>query len=101
MKLTKFLLALVAAVAFAGTASAHWPVKTSGETLLLIPSRGSALIIIENSSRFDPTLQRLLAEGEIKRWFVLDQPLVQIPIIQSDGYLNELQIRQLDEFLRR
>jgi hypothetical protein len=101
MKLMEFFLALVVAAACAGTASAHWPAKTSGDTLLLIPSKGSALIIIENGSRFDPVVQRLMAEGELKRWFVLDQPLIQIPIIQSDGYLNELQIRQLDEWLRR
>jgi hypothetical protein len=93
-------LALFAAVLFSAAALAHPPAKI-GETLVLIPSRGSALIIIENGSRFDPMVQRLLAEGEIKRWFVLDQPLVQIPVIQSDGYLNELQIRQLDELLRR
>ena len=101
MRLKKLLFALIVAAACAGTASAHWPAKSSGETLLLIPSKGSALIIIENGSRFDPVVQRLMAEGDLKRWFVLDRPLIQIPIIQSDGYLNELQIRQLDELLRR
>ena len=101
MKTTKLLLALIFAAVCAGPALAHSPGRSGGETLLLIPSRGSALIIIENGSRFDPMVQRLIVEGEIKRWFVLDQPLIQIPLIRSDGYLNELQIRQLDEFLRR
>ncbi|GEM_PF-5291269 len=101
MKLTKLILALVAVVLLARPVLAHSPGKTSGETLLLIPARGAALIVIENASRFDPLVQRLLAEGEIQRWFVLDQPLIQIPYLKQEGYLNELQIRQLDELLRR
>jgi len=101
MKRTQFILALIAAVLLAAPAFAHSPGKSSSETLLLIPARGAALILIENSSRFDPFVQRLLAEGEVKRWFVLDQPLIQIPYLKQEGYLNELQIRQLDEFLRR
>jgi hypothetical protein len=101
MRVPKFLLALAFIVMCAAQATAHSPGRSSGETLLLIPSRGSALIIIENANRFDPMVQRLLVEGDIKRWFVLEQPLIQIPQLQSEGYLNELQIRQLDEFMRR
>ena len=101
MTLNKFLLALAFTVLCAAPVSAHSPGRSSGETLLLIPSRGAALIIIENANRFDPMVQRLLVEGDIKRWFVLHQPLIQIPQLQNEGYLNELQIRQLDEFMRR
>ena len=101
MRLTKFLLAWAFVAVFSAPVSAHSPGKGSGETLLLIPSRGAALILIENASRFDPMVQRLLVEGDIKRWFVLEQPLIQIPQLQNEGYLNELQIRQLDEFMRR
>lgn len=101
MKVTKIIAALVAAVFLTAPAFAHSPGKSSGETLLLISARGAALILIETSSRFDPVVQRLLADGEIKRWFVLDQPLIQIPYLKQEGYLNELQIRQLDDFLRR
>ena len=106
MKLRRLFMALIALASMAPKADAH-PIavgsshKAGSETLLLIPSRGSALIIIENGSRFDPFVQRLLAEGEIRRWFVVEQPLVPLPIIQNDHYLNELQIRQLDEMLRR
>ena len=106
MKLRRLFMALIALAAIAPKVDAHLIVagsshKAGSETLLLIPSRGSALIIIENGSRFDPFVQRLLAEDEIRRWFVVEQPLVQLPLIQNDNYLNELQIRQLDEMLRR
>jgi hypothetical protein len=101
MKLGQLILGLFLVAICAMPVSAHSPGRSSGETLLLIPSRGAALIILENANRFDPLVQRLLVEGEIKRWFVLEQPLIQIPQLQSEGYLNELQIRQLDEFMRR
>ena len=108
MKLRRLFMALMALALVAPEVDAHSIAagsshKAGSETLLLIPSRGSALIIIENGSRFDPFVQRLIAEGEIRRWFVIDQPLmqIQIPLIQNDHYLNELQIRQLDEMLRR
>ena len=108
MKLRRLFVALVALTAMASKVDAHRLAlgsshKAGSETLLLIPSRGSAWIIIENGSRFDPFVQRLIAEGEIRRWFVVEQPLmqIQIPLIQNDHYLNELQIRQLDEMLRR
>lgn len=101
MKRIKGFLLAAWLAAVATPAWAHSPGRHGGETLLLIPSRGAALIVLENANRFDPWVQRLLAEGDVKRWFVLEQPLIQIPQLQSEGYLNELQIRQLDEFLRR
>ena len=58
------------------------------------------MIVIENTSRFDPLVQRLLAEGEIKRWFVVERPLIQFPQVQYEDYVHELQIRQLDESMR-
>lgn len=101
MNRAKLFLTLLWLFALAFPAWAHSPSRVKGETLLLIPSRGAALIVLENANRFDPWVQRLLAEGEIKRWFVLDHPLLQIPQLHDEGYLNELQIRQLDEFMRR
>ena len=100
MKLKKLSMAIFALALWLPLAEAHPPLKTASETMLLIPSQGSAFIVIQNGSRFDPLVQRLLAEGQIKRWFVLDQPLYVFPYAQDPGYLNELQ-RRLEEFLRR
>jgi P pilus assembly chaperone PapD len=98
--LTRFTIFMVAVLSLV-PAFGHAAGTAIGETLLLIPTRGSAMIVIESTSRFDPLVQRLLTEGEIKHWFVVDQPLIQFPQVQHEGYLHELQIRQLDEYLRR
>jgi len=101
MKLKQLSMTLLALALWLARVEAQPPVKSANEMFLLIPSQGSALIVIQNANRFDPLVQRLLAEGQIKHWFVLDQPLYVIPYAQDPGYLNELQLRQLDEFFRR
>ncbi len=101
MQLARLCILFVTAALLIVHTLAHSASAPIGETLLLIPTRGAAVIVIENASRFDPLVQRLLAEGEIKRWFVVEQPLIQLPKLQSEGFLHELQIRQLDEIMRR
>ena len=101
MKLKTYLSAILLAGLCATPAAAFTPLKASSETLVLVPWHSSGVIVIENSNRFDPLVQRLIAEGEVKRMIIVDRPLLQIPPLLADEHLQELQIRQLDQMLRR
>jgi hypothetical protein len=88
---THLLLAALLAVSTA--ASPSWPYPQS------VPGLPGFLVLAEQ--RFDPAIQRLIAEGTLKMMPLSGGQLFYVYPYHADPYLEEQQIRYLEALLER
>jgi hypothetical protein len=82
-------------------ASANWLGKSGDDNPVSIPNRGGAPVVIDNAAVFQPWVQRLLAEGELKHARVIEPRPIALPIICCRGFSATPQPCYIIEILPR
>ena len=94
MKLNYFIVAIAVLLSGASVCAA----ESGNGSLYTFPSGG---FVILAEQRFDPWVQRLMAERSLKAMPLRDGRLYYFYPTQGDPYLEEMQIRYLEELLEK